>query len=154
MVIFSPEGCGKSAFLRQVSAMLRELGFYVFYLHPLEREFRAEVAVPDIRREFVQFVERALGENALSRVAWAVLDFVRKLQKARRGKNRRGGRRCLPGHRAGRGGGVCQGVAEPYRIPSVEVREDGRPRRHQRGAFAAGSWASSLGGGCPHVEHV
>ncbi|MEM4650424.1 ATP-binding protein [Pyrobaculum aerophilum] len=86
MVIFGPEGCGKSAFLRQASAMLRELGFDVFYLHPLEWEFRAEVAVPDIRREFVQFVERALGENALGRVAWAALDFVRKLQKARRGR--------------------------------------------------------------------
>jgi Archaeal ATPase. len=86
VVIFGPEGCGKSAFLRQASAMLKELGFDVFYLHPLEREFRAEVAVPDIRREFVQFVERALGENALGRVAWAALDFVRKLQKARRGR--------------------------------------------------------------------
>jgi len=86
VVIFGPEGCGKLAFLRQASAMLRELGFDVFYLHPLEREFRAEVAVPDIRREFVQFVERALGENALGRVAWAALDFVRKLQRARWGR--------------------------------------------------------------------
>ena len=84
VVIFGPEGCGKSAFLRQVSAMLKELGFDVFYLHPLEREFRAEVAVPDIRREFVRFVERALGENAL--VAWAAFDFVRKLQRARWGR--------------------------------------------------------------------
>jgi predicted alpha/beta-fold hydrolase len=33
VVIFGPEGCGKSAFLWQVSAMLRELGFDVFYLH-------------------------------------------------------------------------------------------------------------------------
>ncbi len=86
VVIFGPEGCGKSAFLRQASVMLRELGFDVFYLHPLEREFRAEVAVPDIRREFVQFVERALGENALGRVAWAALDLVRKLQRARWGR--------------------------------------------------------------------
>ena len=86
VVIFGPEGCGKSAFLRQVSAMFRELGFDVFYLHPLERGFRAEVAVPGIRREFVQFVERALGESALGRVAWAALDFVRKLQRARRGR--------------------------------------------------------------------
>ena len=63
VVIFGPEGCGKSAFLRQASAMVKELEFDVFYLHPLEREFRAEVAVPDIRREFVQFGERALGEK-------------------------------------------------------------------------------------------
>ena len=55
VVVFGPEGCGKSALLRQASAMLRELGFEVFYLHPLEREFRAEVAVPDIRREFAQW---------------------------------------------------------------------------------------------------
>jgi len=34
VVIFGPEGCGKTAFLRQAAAMLRDLGYDVFYLPP------------------------------------------------------------------------------------------------------------------------
>jgi len=86
VVVFGPEGCGKTALLLQASAMLRELGFEVFYLHPLERKFEAEVDLPDIKSEFMRFVERALGENALGRITWAAVDFIRKLQKARQGK--------------------------------------------------------------------
>ena len=86
VVVFGPEGCGKTALLLQASAMLKELGFEVFYLHPLERKFEAEVDLPDLKSEFMRFVERALGENALGRITWAAVDFIRKLQKARQGK--------------------------------------------------------------------
>jgi type IV pilus assembly protein PilA len=34
VVIFGPEGCGKTAFLRQAASGLRELGYDVFYLQP------------------------------------------------------------------------------------------------------------------------
>jgi len=40
IVVFGPEGCGKTAFLRQAASGLRELGYDVFYLHPLDRVFR------------------------------------------------------------------------------------------------------------------
>ncbi len=86
VVIFGPEGCGKSAFLRQAAFMLKEAGYEVVYLHPLERRFEAELSLPDLEREFAQFVERALSENALGRIIWAAIDFVRKLLKARRAK--------------------------------------------------------------------
>jgi len=85
LVIFGPEGCGKTAFLRQVAFMLKEMGYEVFYLHPLERKFEAELSLSD-RREFTQFVEKALSEDALGKVAWAAIDFVRRLLKARRTK--------------------------------------------------------------------
>jgi len=40
VVVFGPEGCGKTAFLRQAAAMLRDLGYDVFYLYHLDRFFR------------------------------------------------------------------------------------------------------------------
>jgi DNA helicase TIP49 (TBP-interacting protein) len=49
VVMFGPEGCGKTAFLRQAAAMLRELGCDVFCLHPLARVFSAEVDDPTSR---------------------------------------------------------------------------------------------------------
>ncbi|NAZ34899.1 MAG: hypothetical protein GU356_11600 [Pyrobaculum sp.] len=50
VVVFGPEGCGKTAFLRQAAAMLRELGCDFFYLHLLDRVFAAEVDDPALRR--------------------------------------------------------------------------------------------------------
>ena len=86
VVIFGPEGCGKTAFLRQAAAMLRELGYDVFYLHPLDRVFEAEVSPPDVKKAFLEFVERAVAEEAVGRVAWAIFDFVRKVLKTRKTK--------------------------------------------------------------------
>jgi DNA helicase TIP49 (TBP-interacting protein) len=50
VVVFGPEGCGKTAFLRQAAETLRELGCDVFCLHPLARVFSAEVDDPTLRR--------------------------------------------------------------------------------------------------------
>jgi hypothetical protein len=86
VVIFGPEGCGKTAFLRQAAAMLRELGYDVFYLHPLDRVFEAEVSPPDVKKAFLEFAERAVAEETVGRVAWAVFDFVRKVLKTRKTK--------------------------------------------------------------------
>ena len=86
VVIFGPEGCGKTAFLRQAASGLRELGYDVFYLHPLDRVFEAEVSPPDVKKAFLEFVERAVAEEAVGRVAWAVFDFVRKVLKTRKTK--------------------------------------------------------------------
>ena len=86
LVIFGPEGCGKTAFLRQASAMFKEMGYEVFYLHPLEKRFEAELSLLDLKSEFMNFVEKALGENALGRIAWVTIDFIRKLQRAKKSK--------------------------------------------------------------------
>ncbi|MCG2880710.1 MAG: ATP-binding protein [Vulcanisaeta sp.] len=86
MVIYGPEGCGKSAVLRQAAAMLRELGYEVFYINPLDKAFNADITIPDIKRAFMEFVERALAENALGRIAWAIFDFVHKVLSIRRAK--------------------------------------------------------------------
>jgi len=86
VVIFGPEGCGKTAFLLQAAAMLKEMGYDVFYLHPLDKIFEAEIEEIDVKRAFLDFVQRALEEDALGRVAWAVFDFVREVLKRKRRK--------------------------------------------------------------------
>jgi hypothetical protein len=86
VVIFGPEGCGKTAFLRQAAAMLRELGYDVFYLHPLDRVFAAEVDDPDVKRLFLDLVRRTLEDEKWGRMALAVFDLTREILKKQRRK--------------------------------------------------------------------
>jgi energy-coupling factor transporter ATP-binding protein EcfA2 len=86
VVIFGPEGCGKTAFLLQAAAMLKEMGYDVFYLHPLDKIFEAEIEEVDVKRAFIDLAQRAIAEDALGRVAWAVFDFVREVLKRRKSK--------------------------------------------------------------------
>jgi len=63
IVVFGPEGCGKTAFLRQAAAVLRDLGYDVFYLHPLDRVFAAEVDDADVKALFLELVRRTLEDE-------------------------------------------------------------------------------------------
>jgi hypothetical protein len=38
IVVFGPEGCEKTAWLKQTAELLRELGFETIYVNPLHRE--------------------------------------------------------------------------------------------------------------------
>ncbi len=84
IVVFGPEGCGKTAFLRQAAAMLRELGYDVFYLHPLDRAFSAEVDDPDVKRLFLDLVRRTLEDGRWGRLAMAVFDLTREILRRRK----------------------------------------------------------------------
>jgi len=86
VVVFGPEGCGKTAFLRQAAFALRELGYDVFYLHPLDRVFSAEVDDPDVKRLFLDFVRRTLEDEKWGRLAMAVFDLTREVLRRRRRK--------------------------------------------------------------------
>ncbi len=86
VVIFGPEGCGKTAFLRQASVMLRDLGYDVFYLHPLDKVFAAEVDDPDVKTLFAELVRKTLEDEKWGRMALAVFDLTREILKKRRRK--------------------------------------------------------------------
>jgi hypothetical protein len=86
VVVFGPEGCGKTAFLRQAAAMLRDLGYDVFYLHPLDRVFSEEVEDPDVKRLFLDLVKRTLVDEMWGRLAMAVFDLTREVLRRRRRK--------------------------------------------------------------------
>ncbi len=86
VVIFGPEGCGKTAFLRQASVMLRDLGYDVFYLHPLDRVFAAEVDDLDVKTLFLDLAKKTLEDERWGRLALAVFDLTREILKKRRRK--------------------------------------------------------------------
>jgi len=86
VVIFGPEGCGKTAFLRQAASGLRELGYDVFYLHPLDKVFLAEVDDADVKTLFLELVRRTLEDEKWGRMALAVFDLTREILKKRRRK--------------------------------------------------------------------
>jgi ABC-type transporter Mla maintaining outer membrane lipid asymmetry ATPase subunit MlaF len=48
IVVFGPEGCGKTSWLRQAVELLRELDFSVIYFNPMRKEFLAEVGIKSI----------------------------------------------------------------------------------------------------------
>ncbi|MGC9227750.1 ATP-binding protein, partial [Caldivirga sp.] len=84
-VVYGPEGCGKTAWLLQSVELLKELGFDVIYINPIEREFLAEVSVEDLRRRLIDILREAT-DNAWIKAVWAVIDLARALIKAGRGR--------------------------------------------------------------------
>jgi hypothetical protein len=86
VVIFGPEGCGKTAFLRQTVEVLRELDYNVLYLHPLDRIFMAKVDEPDVKSLFLDLVRQTLADEKWGRIALAVFDLVRELLRRRKRK--------------------------------------------------------------------
>lgn len=63
-VVFGPEGCGKTAWLKQSAVLLREQGFDVIYINPVEREFFVEIGVEDVKKRLLDI----LRESSVS--AW------------------------------------------------------------------------------------
>jgi hypothetical protein len=86
IVIFGPEGCGKSAFLRQAAAMLRDLGYDVIYVDPLHRFFTAHTDVDEVVRRLADAASEAIGVAQL-KLATLAIDAVKELL-ARWGRRR------------------------------------------------------------------
>jgi len=86
VVVFGPEGCGKSAFLRQATAVLRDLGYDVVYVDPLHRFFTAHTDVDEIARKLADAASEALGIAQL-KLATLAIDAIKELLE-RWGKRR------------------------------------------------------------------
>jgi predicted AAA+ superfamily ATPase len=82
-VVYGPEGCGKTAWLRQSAELLRELGFDVIYVNPTESVARVELGVADLRERLLALIREATEQNTWGRVAWAVIDIARSAIEAR-----------------------------------------------------------------------
>lgn len=75
-VVYGPEGCGKTAWLKQSVALLGELGFEVLYINPLHKEYLAHTSVGEIVKILADTVADATGRAELRLAALAV-DLVK-----------------------------------------------------------------------------
>ena len=67
-VVYGPEGCGKSAWLRQSAELLRELSFDVIYVNPIESAFTVELGIEDLRNKLMNLIREATSQTAWGRV--------------------------------------------------------------------------------------
>ncbi|MGB9705431.1 MAG: ATP-binding protein [Pyrobaculum sp.] len=69
-LVFGPEGCGKTAWLKQSAELLRELGFDVIYVNPLQREY---IAYVDLKEVVKRLAEAAAERSGVAEVKLADL---------------------------------------------------------------------------------
>jgi len=67
VVIFGPEGCGKTAFLRQAATMLRDLGYDAIYVDVARMDFVAHTDVADVAKRLIDAAAETSGVAQLKR---------------------------------------------------------------------------------------
>jgi energy-coupling factor transporter ATP-binding protein EcfA2 len=86
VVVFGPEGCGKTAWLKQAAELLRELGFESIYVDPMRKEFVAHTEVKELVDKFAEAASEAIGVAQL-KLATLAIDAVKWLiSRWRRGR--------------------------------------------------------------------
>jgi len=86
VVVFGPEGCGKTAWLKQAAELLRELGFEAIYVDPMRKEFVAHTDVKELVDKFAEAAAEAVGVAQL-KLATLAIDAVKWLvSRWRRGR--------------------------------------------------------------------
>jgi hypothetical protein len=78
VVVFGPEGCGKSAWLKQAVEILRENGYETLYIDPLHRTFIARSDIKDIIRKLSEATTEVIGVAEV-KLATLVIDAVKEL---------------------------------------------------------------------------
>lgn len=85
VVIFGPEGCGKSAFLRQAAEVLRGFGYDVVYVDVSHVDFTAHTDVAEVARRLAEAASEVSGVAEV-KLAYLAIEVIKEL--IRRGKKR------------------------------------------------------------------
>jgi hypothetical protein len=86
VVVFGPEGCGKTAWLKQATETLREMGYEAIYVDPMRRDFVVRTDVKELVEKFAKAASEAIGVAQL-KLATLAIDAVKWLVSMwRRGK--------------------------------------------------------------------
>jgi hypothetical protein len=86
LIIYGPEGCGKTSLLKQAAEIFREQGFETFYINPLQRDFIAHTDVQDLIKRFVETLSEAVGVAQLKLASLAIFVVRELLTRWRRRK--------------------------------------------------------------------
>jgi len=91
LVIYGPEGCGKTSLLRQAAEILREWGYDVLYVNPYYREYIAYTDLKTFMTRLASIISeasiQALGVAGVGvRLAMLALEFLGYALKAGRGR--------------------------------------------------------------------
>jgi hypothetical protein len=78
IVVFGPEGCGKTAWLKQTAEMLRELNYEAIYVDPMHKDFIAHTDVGELVNKLAEAASEAVG-IAEVRLATLAIDAVKWL---------------------------------------------------------------------------
>ena len=84
VVVYGPEGCGKTAWLRQSAEILREAGYNVIYVDPIHKDFTAYTDLSEVVKRLAEAVADVVGAEL--RLAMLVVDLVKHMIKS--GKKR------------------------------------------------------------------
>ena len=85
IVVFGPEGCGKTAWLKQAAELLREGGYHVVYVNPLQKEFLAHTDAREVAGALAEIIAKASG-RVEAELAYAAFNAARELVKLRKRK--------------------------------------------------------------------
>lgn len=84
LVVFGTEGCGKSAWLKQVAEILRELNYDVIYIDVLHKELTARSDVREIAKRTSDIAAEVSGLPAIKLADLVVVLAGELLKKWRR----------------------------------------------------------------------
>ena len=85
IIVYGPEGCGKSAWLKQAVEIFKEQDFDVIYVDFMHREFIVHTSIKEVGERLAKVVAEASGANIL-RLAEEIISLVRDLLSAWRRK--------------------------------------------------------------------
>jgi GTPase SAR1 family protein len=81
VVVFGPEGCGKTSLLLQATEILKEMDYSVIYFNPLRRRFEVEVGVESVRRVILDRLRQVSTELEFAKLVWLVIDVAVEVLK-------------------------------------------------------------------------
>jgi len=84
LVVFGPEGCGKTSWLKQATEMLKELGYEVIYVDPMRKDFIVHTKAKDLVKKFAETALEAAGIAEAKLASLAVVAVRLFMGKRRR----------------------------------------------------------------------
>jgi len=84
IVIYGPEGCGKSVLLLQAVEIFKEMGYSIIYFNPLMRRFEAEVGVESVKQLVLDQLRQASTGHEFAKLIWIVIDVAVEILRHRR----------------------------------------------------------------------